>query len=315
MYVFLCRALVRPVGYGLLLYLLVVPPAAAEETLRGSHVFAFERSPNTAGDGGSFGQQKELGLSAVATTRLDYRLNRGNGDQLRLAQWFESELFPEHQELDRFSAETRASYWTQFSKDTQIRLQAAHSYVRDRGQMVFFRPRFGVQIRHRHDPQHLSRVRLRLGYRDQNEATFRGFDQMELGVELGHDWRAEDRELRFSATAFGEYRVADEERFSYIEGSIRLNARYPLADDLMLHGRLEGSSRLYAGDFSAAIAERRRDFRVRGSLQLGYDLTYNVALTGSVGWDRTASTINLRTYEGPTFGLGLEVSGLLWERD
>ncbi|MEM9063443.1 MAG: hypothetical protein AAGD13_23530 [Pseudomonadota bacterium] len=302
-------------GFITLFQVLTVSPVIAEQSLRGSQIFAIERSPNTADDGASLGQQKDLEFSGWSRSRLDYRLKLENGDQIRAAQWLEAELFPVDEELDRFRAETRASYWTQVSKDTQIRLEAAHSYVRDRDQTVFFRPRIGAQARYRHDPQNLSRARLRFGYREQNEATFKGFDQAEVRLELGHDWRNVDRKLRLSGTIFGEHRAADEDRFSYTEGGLRLNGRYALADDLSLSSRIETSFRTYADDFSARVADRREDLRIRAQLGLRYQLNEHVAFAGSVGWDRTNSTIGVRDYSGLTLGLSLEVSGILWNEE
>lgn len=295
--------------------LLTASPVGAEQSLRGFQFFGIERSPNTADDGAGFGQQKDLELSGLSRSRLDYRLELDNGDQIRAEQWIEAEVFPEHAELDRFRAQTRASYWTQFSPDTQIRFEAAHSYVRDRDRTVFFRPRFGAQARHRQNTQNLSRARVRVGYREQNEATFRGFDQAEIRLELGHDWRNQDRSLRLSGTVFGELRLADEDRFSYTEGGLWISGRYALADDLWFSSRIEASLRAYGDSFSPTIARTREDLRIRAQSGLQYQINERISVRGSVGWDRAISAIGLRDYSGLTFGLGVEISGLIWSTD
>ncbi|MEO1492093.1 MAG: hypothetical protein AAFV19_08065 [Pseudomonadota bacterium] len=291
------------------------PVASAGEILKGTLGFEVARTPQIADVGNASADQKDLEFSASSIARLDFRAKLDSGDQIRLSQWVEAEAFPSDSELDRLRAETRAGYWSNLAKDTQLRVEAANSYVRDHEATVFVRPRLGAQIRVRHDPQNLSRARLRLGYRNQNEATFEGFDQGELRVELGHDWRAEDRKLRLAGTLIGELRAAEDNKFSYGEVGLQVAAKYSLADDLTVSGKIAGFYRAYGDDFSAAIAERREDLRLRAEARLDYALTDHTKLRGSIGWDQNNSTIGSRSYSGITIGIGVEFSDVFWSSE
>lgn len=290
-------------------------PALAKDTLRGGQTFEFGRLPNTVDDEGFDRQQRGLELSARSISRLDFTRKRDGGDQVRLSHWIEAEAYPEHEELDRLRLETRAGYWTKVTPATQLRFESGLSIVSSREQGVFVRPRLGAQLRYRHDKEHLSRARVRAGYRDQNEDTFEGFDQSELLVEIGHNWRPEDSSFSFAGTLFGEARFADKDRFGYHEAGARFDVRYQVNDDLRLTGQIKAAFRTYGDSFSKTLPQTRRDQRIRARVKADYRLSDHASVSANLGWDQAFSSVDLRAYEGVVFGIGLELSSDLWTSD
>ncbi|MDX2484859.1 MAG: hypothetical protein QNK42_14480, partial [Pseudodonghicola sp.] len=92
------------------------------------------------------------------------------------------------------------------ARNWQLRLQGEYTHNRRHDMEVFDRIRAGVLLRYRHDPKRLTRARLRLGYREQNDALFAGFDQAEYLLEVGHDWRPKADRTNLSVTAYKELR-------------------------------------------------------------------------------------------------------------
>jgi len=184
------------------------------------------------------------------------------------------------------------------------------SYTRDRYQSVFTRGRIGAALRFRHRPENVSWGRVRIGYREQNDATFEGFDQSEFRTEIGHDWRPFKDRTFLNATLFGERRDADADRFSYTEYGVRFLVRRPVSDAVELSSRLLAYDRSYDDEFSSTFPIRRQDRRIRATLQADHALTDTASVFAYGGWDNNASNISARAYEGLIFGFGVRVSGV-----
>lgn len=238
-----------------------------------------------------------------------------NGDELRLGGALGMEGYQDASDLNRFSYAFDAEYRTDLNPDLQLRVFGSFDgKYGDTGE-VFNRIRGGAQLRYRSSREHLSWARVRLGYRNQNEAkTFDGYDQGERLVELGHDWRPWGDRRAFIVTGYGDFRDADAERYSYQEYGLRLIARQPVNDDLDLSLRVSAFERQYDGLFSGSYPEERDDTRLRAVMQADYKLQDNVTLTAYAGWERNASNVPVRDYEGAVAGISITFDKLFWEK-
>jgi hypothetical protein len=291
--------------------------SADTDTLSAEQTLLFERAPAYTDDEDPFALQGPLEYRGVSETVLTYTKKRDRGDQFILEQGIKVELYPEVEQFDRYRLRTRGEYWTYLDDDRslQLRLQAENTYVRDRWQATFNRFWVGTQLRYRHGPENTTYANVRYGYRDQNEETFKGFDQSEFLMWIGHDWRPFRDRLLFSATAYADFHDAEFERFSYEQYGARLRVRYPVTENLELTARADIYTRGYNDVFSALIPIVRGDNRLYATLQADYRLTDNAVAFGYVGWDGNSSSIDLRGYSGMVFGLGITVAGDIWSSD
>jgi hypothetical protein len=224
--------------------------------------------------------------------------------------------------LLRFGADLSVTGYPQSGRDTEVKTgiiaeatqnldnakvwQGQLKFEADRqvadGDWEFQRARIGARLRYQPERRHATSVRLRLGYRDQNERTFSGYDQAEYLTEISHAWRPWSDRRSLSGTAYVETRRATEDRYSYEEVGLRLAARVPIVDGTELTGRLTVFHRDYGFD---AVNGQRKDTRLLGTVTLTHDMTENTGLDVFVGWDDRRSTFADRAYEGFVAGISL----------
>src|SRR5690606_15370892 len=101
----------------------------------------------------------------------DYFQYRDDGSRLRLGAGLALESFPADKDQSRARFDLRPEYRFRLGETPrwQMDLQGQLTHQRDRDRWVYNRVRAGAQLRLRHDAMHLSRARLRIGHRDQNE--------------------------------------------------------------------------------------------------------------------------------------------------
>jgi hypothetical protein len=167
---------------------------------------------------------------------------------------------------------------------------------------TFNRARIGARLRYRHDRQHSTAAHLRLGYRDQNEATFEGFDQAEYLAQFSHAWRPWADRRSLTGTVYVEARRAENDRYSYDELGLRLAARYPIVDGTELTARLTVYDRSCGSNI---LNVQRNDVRILGTVTLTHEITEQTQLDVFVGWDDNRSTSTDRAYQGAVVGVSI----------
>lgn len=297
-----------------LMVLALASPAGAmarDSWLEGSAALSFGMNSSSASEEGISDIRNQGGVSGALT----YGHVLPSGDELRLGAELGLEGYPGASDLNRFGYGLTAEYRTDLSDAAQLRLSGSLDGKHDENGEVFGRIRGGAMLRYREGREHLSWARLRLGYRDQNEAnTFEGYDQGELLVELGHDWRPRGDRQALIGTVYGDFRSADASQYSYQEYGIRLIARQPVRDDLEVSLRLNAFTRQYDDLFSATYPVDRHDERLRAVVQADYRLSEAVTLSGYAGWERNASNVPVRAYDGPVAGVVLTVDKTFWQK-
>ena len=171
------------------------------------------------------------------------------------------------------------------------------------GTWSFQRERLAFRLQKRHSPEHTTSGRIRLGYRDQNEATFDGFDQTEVLAEVTHLWRPNRDRLALSGTVYVEQRRADFDRFSYDEAGLRLLFRQPVSEDTEITARVSYYERDFLDGFSASNPTVREDERFRVSIEAKHAFTDHLSGKIWMGLDENSSTISDRAFEGSTIGI------------
>lgn len=167
----------------------------------------------------------------------------------------------------------------------------------------FQRERLALRLQKRHSREHTTSGRLRFGYRDQNEATFDGFDQTEVMGELTHLWRPNRDRLAISGTIYAEQRRADFDRFSYDEAGLRVRFRMPVTEGTEITARGSYYERDYKDGFSASNPTLREDDRFRVSVEAYREFSGSLSGKVWIGWDQNTSTISDRAFDGSTIGI------------
>lgn len=173
------------------------------------------------------------------------------------------------------------------------------------GDWTFQRARVGARLRYQPDRHHSTTAHIRLGFRDQNEATFSGYDQAEYLAEVSHAWRPWSDRRMLSGTLYVEARRAEEEKYSYDEVGLRLAAGYPISESTELMGRFTAFDRSFGFDEASG---QRQDTRFLGTLAINYEISDGFEIEAFAGWDRNTSTFADRAFEGAVAGINLVVT-------
>lgn len=170
---------------------------------------------------------------------------------------------------------------------------------------VFQRERLGFHLKFRHAPEHSTDGLLRLGYRDQNDDRFEGYDQTEVVSQITHTWRPNRDRLAFSGTLYTDARRADVARYSYDELGSRFMARAPLTDATEVTGRVSYYQRTFLDAYTTDDPAIRDEQRLKASIAL--DHSFSDVLSGNIyaGWDQNVSSIEETAYSGATIGLAI----------
>ncbi len=276
---------------------------------RATQSFAFERGADVANEDALAFAATSLENRMNATTTLSWRKRLNNGNTLAFSQTFEALAYPKYDNLNRLTSHTQAAYRFKLGARSRwsVQLKTKYSMAKALEQTIYQRLRAGATFRFRANKVNTLRFRARLGYRDQNDLRFRGFDQREALIEIGHDRRLAKPGARISTTIYAENRRADARKFSYDEYGLRFRAKYPIHRDLAVHGGVSLYRRNYHGPFSTAIPIFRKETRIKAAVEVAK--VYSDRITGfaRIGWDANQSSISLRDYQGLTFGIGLTI--------
>ncbi len=181
----------------------------------------------------------------------------------------------------------------------ELRFFGAATHALDDHGWVFSRGRAGSALRLQLAPRTTLQLRVRGGYREQNDAdTFRGYDQSELLLDGTYNWRSEDSANHITAIPYYERRDAEASKYSYDEFGIRFIGRHNLDEKLSLVLR----ANTFARDYDKGL---REDDRLRVTLGSDWDVRENTTIGAFAGYERNWSTRADADYGGPVVGIAL----------
>lgn len=216
-------------------------------------------------------------------------------------------VYPAEAGYNRYSAGLEAQYDIALAdrKRVFLRFIPGIDHVSgDRGR-VYDRVRFDTQLIMRHSPEHVTTLRLRYGYRDQDETTFTGYDQSQWTGELRHVWRPGNGRTRISTSVLGMHFDAEDGRFSYDGVGTLILARTPIGKDWMAYGRFNLVRREYSDPFSAAYSYPRKDTQLRATAGLERPIGQRLSLFGEGGIAHNRSNVPTRRYQGFVGSIGI----------
>ncbi len=272
--------------------------------------FSIERGADLATEDDPAFAATSLENRLNATTELYWRNRLNNGSVLSFRQTIEALAYPEHDTLNRLTSHSEAAFrfWLDDTKTWSLQLKSRLSFSQAPEQSVYKRIRVGATLRYHLNKQHTFRFRARLGYRDQNDLRFSGFDQRETLIELGHDWRHSKNGARLSTTLYFENRSADAIKYIYDEYGLRFRVKHALSKDLSINGGFSVYQRIYKGPFSASLPINRDEVRFKAGVEVTKRFSDRITGFARIGWDENQSSIYLRDYAGATFGLGVTIN-------
>ena len=187
----------------------------------------------------------------------------------------------------------------------QIRVTGFVDSSHDEDGVIFNRERLALRFQRRHSPEQATSVQVRVGDRDQNEATFFGFDQSEFLGSVTHTWRPNNDRRALAGTVYAEGRRAEFDQFSYDEIGLRVLYRVPLENDIEVTSRLTYFQRDFEGSFSPTDPTIREDIRLRASVDIERAFSEQFSVHFGVGWEDNSSTIASRRFSGSRVDLGI----------
>ncbi len=224
-----------------------------------------------------------------------------------------ADVFPVESDYNRYRLGAEAQYDLALADKGRVKLRLipGFDYVFSNNGRVFDRYRIDGQLIMRHNREHTTTVRLRYGFRNQCECTFRGYDQSEWLGELRHFWRPGNGPTRIQGSLLGMHHDADAQRFSYDGFGAQLIGRTALTPKLDLYGRAYFAKRYYKAAFSNLYDFKRRDTQVRGTVGLEYAVARTYSLYAEGGYTNTDSNVPTRAYHGFIGQLGVRWNFLL----
>ncbi|MBT9383042.1 hypothetical protein KM176_04130 [Pseudooceanicola sp. CBS1P-1] len=248
-------------------------------------------------------------------TRLQTRLGAGiaasrsfstGSARTDLSFGLSHEAYPDHDRNSRtyLDAEAETVQPLALGVLSQLRygLELREALDGDAAEQIYSRARVFGALRFTPAPRNILQLRLRLGYRNQDEGnTFQGYDQSEVLLDGMYLWAAPDKHRRLAVTSWYEGRTADYDRFSYDEAGLRLVGRQDLSETLQLVGWLGG----YARDYRDG---GREDRRLTSAIGIETGLSDHSTLELYTGWERNNSTYADKAFEGALAGARLTVT-------
>lgn len=227
-------------------------------------------------------------------------LERESGRRLTYGYTLSTESYPEDHDQDRLRAAVRAEFLSplRYGILRQIRIGTEITGAWSTSDLVFRRARFTISAKLEPKKGHTLQVRIRTGYRDHNDSILPGFDQSELLLDVMHLWGAMDKSLRTTTIAYYDIRDADYERFSYLEGGIRLIVRQALNENIDLAYGISAHLRNYKDG-------GRRDKYLRLYAGPKWEVSPGTFVEGWVGVQRNVSTFSSKDYGGGIVGISV----------
>lgn len=243
-----------------------------------------------------------LGLTPQIAAGLyamrDRKLSKTDSDHLSFG--LRREHYPDAPAASRQIFEFGYEYRHRFgeTRRRQMRYRIEAAVATDPQQYVFSRLRLSAAYRLIQDGGAFLQSRLRIGYRDQNDDRFAGYDQWEVMADLSYFFRDRRKGIRSMITAYTDQRFADLGKFSYAEYGLRFLWRKEMARDIELVFRLSGFDRQYE-------AGNRHDRRYSVSLGPEFGIEPGGKLRLFAGYEDNSSTLRVKDYSG--FLIGAEM--------
>ncbi|KIN64226.1 hypothetical protein Z946_3115 [Sulfitobacter noctilucicola] len=287
--------------------LAIAPQADAQTKTTVKQAFSYENLPVLAGEGIS--ETSRLRHALVSETDVALKHRTTEGSTFAFGIKIKAQAYASDDVDDKATVEFIGSYQVPLDTENkwQFRLQAVHAVSQSEKDRIFDRTRIGARLQFKHDKEHTTRARLRLGHRDQNEALFEGYDQREVLAEITHEWRPNADRFMVSGTIYGETRRAEKDQYSYAEVGARATLRVPLSDLTEITGRVKFYQRDFDGAFASSSPLTRSDTRMAAHIRVDRKLSQNSKGFAYIGWDSNRSNITSRSYDGAIFGAGISM--------
>lgn len=273
------------------------PPAHAQEA-GPEFAVTFGISRDTADADDETGQTAGLATRLHAGFSVNYSRKTGRGTSDHYSFGLLREHYPGVAGAGRLRADVGYEHRRDAGARQQLRFRIEATVAHDTHEHVYSRIRGAAAWRMTFSPGNMLQSRLRIGWRDQNDSRFAGFDQKELLAELSWFWR--DRAKRFSGlvTLYADRRFADSDVYSYSEHGLRLVGRRHFTEKAALVLRLSG----FARDYRAGGREDRRL-----ALTLGPEIAFGTGGTLELyaGYQDHASTLAGKDHSGAVAGIAL----------
>ncbi len=230
-------------------------------------------------------------------------------DDTRLFARAGAEVFPVDSRLNRYAIGVGGSQDVRLNQSGRVRLRLGGTYDHVEGDdgRVFDRVRGDAQLIYRQGGGHTSVARVRVGYRDQSEERFTGFDQTELLGELRHTYRPEGSSSSVSVAAFVLDVDADDDRFSFRGLGLRVLGRAPLGNGFRGFARASYLNRDYEDPFSNAFPIDRNDNVWRVSAGIERPVFGSIIGFAEAGYIDHGSNIPTRDFSGLVGRAGIRV--------
>ena len=287
-----------------LVALMMFPKAARSDSPRVTfeQTFGTERAAELIEQNGTL--RAVLASKVYSETTITLRQNLPSGVQLRfggdvIAAGYPGEAVPIAVQTGLF-VERSQTFGEGNVWQSRFKIEADQTF--EAGDWVYRRLRADARLRYRFGPNNMTFAQVRLGYRDQNDRAFEGYDQAEYLANVMHIWRPRSDNRSLSGTFYVERRAAEAERFSYLEMGARLKASFPVTDDTTFAVGLTHFDRAFGSDEGGF---ERRDRRTYGVLSMSHALSDFQALEAYVGYDVNRSNLDERAYSGAISGINL----------
>lgn len=231
----------------------------------------------------------------------------GEGRVWRFEQQARLRRYDERDDLNSFLLTPRIQYWAPVGENWQARLIAEASVLNRDGDRHYTRLQGEGQLRYRPADDRETVFRVRANQYDFGDQVVAGLDQNQLRFGIEQYGYGENRNSGWYVAGFVTLSDADVDRFSFGETQARARAWWPLREDTRGELRFEVGRREYDGDFSASQAFAREDTRWKATGRVQHSFTDRVSVFGEAGYVDNDSNIDLRSYSGAVFQVGIRI--------
>ncbi|WP_297734611.1 hypothetical protein [uncultured Maricaulis sp.] len=231
----------------------------------------------------------------------------GEGRVWRFEQQARLRRYEDRDDLNSILFTPRVQYWAPVGEHWQMRAIAEASVLNRDSDRHYTRFQAEGQMRYRPAANRETVLRLRANQYDFGDQVVAGLDQRQWRVGIEQYGYGENRRSGWYLAGFFTSSSADADRFSFSETALRARTWQPLGENTRGELRLEASQRSYDGPFSAVQMFDREDTRWRATGRVEHGLTDQVTLYGEAGYVDNESNIDLRSYSGAVFQIGIRI--------
>ncbi len=229
----------------------------------------------------------------------------GAGRVWRFEQQARLRRYDDRDDLNSILFTPRVQYWAPVGEHWQVRAIAEASVLNRDSDRHYTRLQAEGQMRYRPADDRETVLRLRVNQYNFGDQVVAGLDQTQWRAGIEQFGYGESRSSGWYLAGFFTSSNADADRFSFAETALRARTWQSLGQGTRGELRLEASQRSYDGAFSAVQMIDREDTRWRATGRVEHGLTDQVTLYGEAGYVDNDSNVDLRSYSGAVFQIGV----------